>query len=238
MTVPVSDRIPVLDIGAYLAGEPGARARLGHEVAKAAGDTGFMVVVNHGIPRASIDACFAAAATFFDRDEAYKLVLKAGNLNIGYLPLPPRIPPAGADVMAPKPSLNEAFYIVNDMPPDDPRIMSGDPIYGLNRWPPGMPGFKATMLAYVAAVAELAERLSSAVATALDLPPDYFARAFTAEPTRTLRLTRYLPQFHAQANQVGFVPHIDNNFLTLLAQSDLPGLEVRTVQGGWIRHRR
>lgn len=194
-----------------------------------------MVVVNHGVPRTLIDECFAAARQFFDRDEAYKLALKAGNLNIGYLPYPPRTQPAGTDAMAPKPSLNETFYIVNDLPPDDPRIVSGDPIHGLNRWPPAMPAFRATMLAYIAAAAQLAETLTSAVATALGLAPDYFAEAFTAEPTRTLRLTRYLPQFHAQANQVGFAPHIDNNFLTLLAQSDLPGLEVRTVQGDWIR---
>ena len=109
MSVPVSDRIPILDIGAFLAGEAGARERLGRDVAKAAGDTGFMVVVNHGVPRALIDECFAAARQFFDRDEAYKLALKAGNLNIGYLPYPPRTQPAGTDAMAPKPSLNETF---------------------------------------------------------------------------------------------------------------------------------
>ena len=39
----------------------------------------------------------------------------------------------------------------------------------------------------------------------------------------------------AEDNQFGFAPHIDTNFLTLLAQSALPGLEVRTAQGEWIR---
>jgi isopenicillin N synthase-like dioxygenase len=32
-----------------------------------------------------------------------------------------------------------------------------------------------------------------------------------------------------------FAPHIDTNFTTFLAQSRLPGLEVRTREGSWIR---
>ena len=33
----------------------------------------------------------------------------------------------------------------------------------------------------------------------------------------------------------GYAPHTDNNFLTFLAQSALPGLEVRTAESEWIR---
>jgi isopenicillin N synthase-like dioxygenase len=74
----------------------------------------------------------------------------------------------------------------------------------------------------------------SAIASALDLPDDYFAADF-ADPTCTLRLIRYPSHDSAEANQFGFAPHIDTSFLTLLAQSALPGLEVRTREGDWIR---
>jgi isopenicillin N synthase-like dioxygenase len=50
-----------------------------------------------------------------------------------------------------------------------------------------------------------------------------------------LRLIRYPPHDAAEDNQFGFAPHIDTSFLTLLAQSALPGLEVRTREGAWIR---
>lgn len=235
MSAPVSDRIPVLDIGPYLAGERGAREGLSRDIAQTAADTGFLVIVNHGIPQSLIDGCFAAAAAFFDRDEAFKVALKVGDLNIGYLPYGAQIVRTSKVNVNTKPNLSESFYIVNDLAADDPRIVAGDPLYGLNRWPPDMPGFKAATMAYIAAMTVLADKMVSAVATGLDLPPDYFTSAFTGEPTRTLRLIRYPKHDGAEDNQFGFAPHIDTNFLTLLAQSALPGLEVRTAQGEWIR---
>jgi isopenicillin N synthase-like dioxygenase len=232
---PVSDRIPVLDIGDYLAGRPGARAALSEQIAKACHDTGFMVIRNHGIDQALIDGCFAAAAAFFDRDEAYKTAYKVGDLNIGYLPYGAQIVRTSKINVNTKPNLSESFYITTDLTPDHPRIAAGDPLYGLNRWPSDMPAFKSATLAYFTAMRPLARRMASVVGTSLGLPDDYFDHEFTDEPTCTLRLIRYPSHAGAEDNQFGFAPHIDTNFLTLLAQSALPGLEVRTADGSWIR---
>ena len=38
----------------------------------------------------------------------------------------------------------------------------------------------------------------------------------------------------AAANQFGIAPHTDSNFMTFLAQTEIPGLEVRTTSGEWI----
>jgi isopenicillin N synthase-like dioxygenase len=38
----------------------------------------------------------------------------------------------------------------------------------------------------------------------------------------------------AEANQFGIAPHTDANFLTLLAQSEVPGLQVRMPDGTWV----
>jgi isopenicillin N synthase-like dioxygenase len=232
---PVSDRIPVVDVGPYLAGAPGARAALAAQIAKACHDTGFMVIHNHGIDQSLIDGCFAAANSFFDRDEAFKTQYKIGDLNIGYLPYGAQIVRTSRINVNTKPNLSESFYITTDLSPDDPRIVAGDPLYGLNRWPTDMPAFKAATQAYFNAMRPLAQKLVSAVGTSLGLEPDYFQRAFTDEPSCTLRLIRYPAHDRAEDNQFGFAPHIDTNFLTLLAQSALPGLEVRTAQGEWIR---
>jgi len=235
---PASDatgRIPLLDIGPYLAGEPGARAALARAIETTCRDTGFLVIANHGIDQALIDATFAAAAAFFDRPTEFKMALKVGDLNIGYLPYGAQIVRTSKVHVNTQPNLSESFYIVNDLPPDDPRILAGDPLYGLNKWPSDMPGFKAATLAYTAAMRPLAQRMVSAIGTSLGLPDDYFVAEFRAEPTTTLRLIRYPGHDNADDNQFGFAPHIDTNFLTLLARSALPGLEVRTKEGEWIR---
>jgi isopenicillin N synthase-like dioxygenase len=59
-------------------------------IARTCGDTGFLVIANHGISPQLISDTFAAAAGFFARPEADKLV-KVGQYNIGYLPVGPRI---------------------------------------------------------------------------------------------------------------------------------------------------
>ena len=232
MTAPVSDRIPVLDIGPYLAGEPGARARLGRDIAKTAADTGFLVIVNHGIPQHLIDGCFAAASTFFDRPEAFKVALKVGDLNIGYLPYGAQIVRTSKINVNTKPNLSESFYIVNDLAEDDPRILAGDPLYGLNRWPTDMPAFKAATLAYIAAMAPLADKMVSAVATALDLPPDYFDAMFE-KPNTIQRLSHYPPRASYDDNEFSIAPHTDSGFMTLLAPSAVPGLAIRLPDGTW-----
>ena len=83
----------------------------------------------------------------------------------------------------------------------------------------------------------LAQKMVSLVATSLGLLDDYFAADFH-EPTITLRLIRYPSHDRAEDNQFGFAPHIDTSFLTLLAQSALPGLEVRTGKAIGSAHRR
>ena len=97
-----------------------------------------------------------------------------------------------------------------------------------------MPEFRAAMLAYYRAMEMMTVRLVPVVALALGLPADYFAAPF-AEPNCTIRLIHYPPHPAPEDNEFGFAPHTDNNFITFLAQSELPGLEVRTAEGEWIR---
>jgi hypothetical protein len=67
---------------------------------------------------------------------------------------------------------------------------------------------------------------------ALDLPPDYFDAAF-AESQFSFRLSHY-PPVPAEPNQFGIAPHTDANFLTFLAQTDVPGLQLRLPSGDWL----
>src|SRR5262249_6849557 len=133
-----------------------------------------------------------------------------------------------------KPNFSESFYITRDRAPDHPDIVNEKPLVGLNRWPEDMPELRAATTAYYRAMEAMTTRLVSLFALALDLPADYFAAAF-AEPNCTIRLIHYPPHPSPEDNEFGFAPHTDNNFITFLAQSKLPGLEVRTAEGDWIR---
>jgi len=227
-------RIPVLDIGPYLAGDSGAAASLARAVARTCEDTGFLVIANHGIPHRLVEDAFAIASQFFSRPEAEKLALKVGKYNIGYLPFGGQVVRHSPVNRNTRPNFSESFYITRDRAPDHPDIVGNKPLVGLNRWPPDMPKFRAATTAYYAAMEAMTTRLVPIVAMALDLPANYFAEAF-AEPNCTIRLIHYPTHPRPEENEFGFAPHTDNNFLTFLAQSTLPGLEVRTAEGEWIR---
>jgi isopenicillin N synthase-like dioxygenase len=131
-----------------------------------------------------------------------------------------------------KPDLNEAYFTKRERGPDDPLVIAGRRFAGPNRWPEDLPGFRDTVLAYTEAVDELGRRLMPACAVALDLSPDTFDAAF-AESQFSFRLSHY-PPVEAEPNQFGIAPHTDANFLTFLAQTEVPGLQLRLPTGEWL----
>src|SRR6266436_6192626 len=172
----VSDhgRIPVLDIGPYLAGDAGAPAPLARAIARTCEDTGFLVVANHGVAPRLIGDTFAVAAQFFARPEPDKLALKIGKYNIGYLPFGGQVVRHSPVNKNTKPNFSESFYITRDRAPDHADIVNNKPLVGLNRWPEDMPELRAATTAYYRAMEAMTTRLVPLFALALDLPADYF----------------------------------------------------------------
>jgi isopenicillin N synthase-like dioxygenase len=224
--------IPVIDLEPYLAGRPGAAAATAVELGRALRDVGFFVVVNHGIAQTLIDEVFGEARRFHAQPMDAKLALRMNEHNNGYMMLG-RYAVWTSDVNAnDKPDLNEAFFIKRERGPDDPLVRAGRRFAGPNQWPADLPGFRETVLAYTDAVDALGRRVVSLCATALDLPADALDPAF-AESQFSFRLTHY-PPVTAEVNQFGIAPHTDANFLTFLAQSEVPGLQVRMPDATWV----
>jgi isopenicillin N synthase-like dioxygenase len=73
------------------------------------------------------------------------------------------------------------------------------------------------------------------IALALGLPAGWFEQHVTADPTVLFRIFQYpaLDDNHV-ADEWGVGEHTDYGLLTLLAQDDAGGLEVRTPDGRWI----
>ena len=65
--------IPVIDLGAYMAGAPGALERVGDELGAALETIGFFLIVSHGIERELIARTFAEARRFHAQPAAAKL---------------------------------------------------------------------------------------------------------------------------------------------------------------------
>lgn len=222
----VAGEIPILDVAPYLAGEPGAAARLAAQLRWALEHVGFYYLRGHGIDPALIDATFAAAAALHAQPMDRKLALEVDEHNIGYLPMS-----SGYGRGRP-PSRNEAFFLRRERGPDDPHVLANRRFHARNRWPE-LPGFRDTTLAYMAALEALCRRLVRLYAVALDMPEDCFDRAYRT-PHMILRLSHYPPLDPAADRDFSLTPHTDSGFMTLLAPNPVPGLSIQLPDGRWI----
>jgi isopenicillin N synthase-like dioxygenase len=230
----MADAIPVIDLTAFTAQQPGALEVVAREIHDALTQVGFFVITGHGVPAELIDRVFDDAKRLHDLPMSAKLGLKLNEHNNGYMAMA-RYAVWTSDVNKnDKPDLNEAFFIKRERAPDHPMRRANRRFAGANVWPDeGMlPGFRTNILEYAAALEEFTTRLLPAVGLALDLPLATFPRHF-ADGQSNLRLSHY-PPVPAEANQFGIAPHSDANFMTFLPQSEVPGLQVRMPDGNWL----
>ncbi|MFL5283245.1 MAG: isopenicillin N synthase family dioxygenase [Rhodopila sp.] len=217
----------------YLAGDSTALNRLGPQLRGAFENVGFWYLRGHGVLRALINAAFAACKRFHDQPLEQKLALRINEHNIGYMPMGGSVARSSKVNNNTKPSVNEAFFLRRERTPDDPDVIANKRFRGLNQWPPNLPGFRDTALAYMSALEQLGRQLVRIYAVALDLPADYFDAMF-AKPNMIQRFTHYPPRDAYDDNEFSIAPHTDSGFMTLLAPSEVPGLQIRLPDGAWI----
>lgn len=230
-----SDEIPILDLAAYLRGEPGERERIAAQLRHIFERVGFYFITNHGVPQSLIDRMFEEVKRFHAQPLDAKLRVKVNLHNVGYMPMRGATTRHSQISTNNKPNVNEAFFAKRDLAPDHPDVVAGKPFRCANQWPEDLPGFRETIVAYQQALESLGKALLPAYALALDLPADTFDEGFR-EPTYTLRMTHYpqQPPDGENEGEFGLAPHTDTSFMTLLAQNRIPGLAIRLPSGKWI----
>ena len=228
-----TESIPVIDLGPFLAGEPGALDRTAKELRFALTEIGFYFIVNHGVPREQIRAVFEQVKRFHAQPLERKLALKLNHHNTGYLPMRGNTLRTSTVQADTKPNLNEAFFIKRELPADHPDVLADRPFHGANRWPADLPGFRESILSYADTLERLVQKMVRLYARALDLPAEYFDGPFK-ELQFSLRMTHYPHQDGPVTDEFGLAPHTDTSFLTLLAPNDVPGLSIKTQSGKWI----
>ncbi len=203
-----------------------AREAVAREIERACRDTGFFYASNHGIAPELLARLDALSREFFARPEEEKMriaMAKSGRAWRGYFPV-------GGELTSGKPDLKEGIYFGEELGADDPRVKEGLPLHGANLFPSAE--MRETVLAYIAANTRAAHALMEGIALSLGLDADYFRRHYTAEPTILFRIFHY-PSGAEAPESWGVGEHTDYGLLTLLAQDDTGGLQVKTRRG-WI----
>lgn len=215
--------IPVVDLSGA-----GAAAELGRALER----IGFAYLVGHGVPAALTEAAFAASRAFHASPLDRKRSLAINAAHRGYMGMATSTIVTSTVARVTQPNLSESLMIMHEVAADDARL--GEPLHGPNQYPEWLPGFRAPVDAYSAAVEAVARRVIGLIAVVLDLPAEALDRYF-ARPTTFLRLLHYPPHpADAPEDQFGSAPHTDYGIVTLLAQDDSGGLEVRPRGGEWI----
>ena len=217
--------LPIIDVGALLDGSPG-RHGVGRQLDEACRDTGFFGVCGHGVDPALLPRLDALARRFFARPEADKarIAMARGGLAWrGWFPV-------GGELTSGRPDRKEGLYVGRELAPDHPAVVAGRPMHGPNLWPIDPAGLAAATLEWMGAMESLGQALLCGLALSLGLDEAWFRRELTADPTVLFRIFHYPPDHDGDW---GVGEHTDYGLITLLAQDDCGGLQVRTRRG-WI----
>lgn len=223
--------VAVLDLSDMRHADIEVRRRLGKRMAELCRRVGFFYISNHGISEGTIARMFEIGREFFDLTPAVKNAMSMANsLHYrGYLPMKM----LGNDAEM-KGNLLESFHVWQEHAADDPDLLAGKPLHGLNQWPAEMPGIQREVLEYTEQVTALAIDMCKLAALGLDLPEETFASQFD-RPLSLLRFIHYPPQEgNGEDGRFGTRPHTDNGAFTLLAQDDTGGLEIMGEDGQWM----
>jgi len=223
----VSDRaqIPVIDVGALVA-RGGDRGDVARAIGAACREHGFFYAIGHGVDPDLQARLVALAQRFFAQPDDVKRAIameRGGRAWRGWFPV-------GAELTSGRPDQKEGIYFGAELDASHPRVRAATPLHGPNLFP-AIPDFRETVLAWLAAMTRLGDALMGGIALSLDLPEDWFAARYTADPLVLFRIFNYPELRGAEDWSVG--EHTDYGVLTILLQDDAGGLEVKS-RGGWI----
>ena len=222
------EQLALIDIAPLLT--PGAdTAAVAARIDRACRELGFFRVIGHGVDAELLTRLDRAARAFFVRPDHEKqpfAMANAGAAWRGWFPF-------RGEVTSGRPDRKEGLYVGIDHPDDHPLVAAGTPLHGHNLLPDGE--LRRAVDDWLAAVRPVADAVMRGIAIGLGLPGDWFEHHITDDPTVLFRIFRY-PTLadNAVTDEWGVGEHTDYGLLTLLAQDEAGGLEVRTPDGCWI----
>jgi len=227
-TITISE-VPLIDFAPFRTGSAEDRRQVAGQIAEACRQIGFFYIKGHGVPEKLREAVFSQAHGFFKQsDEEKAACLATPDWNRGWIPSQ-----IGASLTRAS-RFFEQFRMQADLSEDDSDVRSGSPLYKPNRWPEKNPEMAVVCNAYYDEMVRLSGELLQAFALGLGLPEDRFQGAFR-KPLSQLSM-HYYPLIPAEAglDVSNMVAHTDEGPLTILAQDETDGLEVKRRDGSWV----
>jgi isopenicillin N synthase-like dioxygenase len=218
--------IPIIDVSDLVASTAGRQA-VATQLGEACRESGFFYVVGHGVDEGLQRRLRELSQRFFAQDVDTKLQLRmalAGRAWRGYFRV-------GDELTSGHPDQKEGLYFGEELAADHPLVRAGTPMHGPNLFPAGLPGFRETVLDYMASLTRLGHRLMVCLALSLGLEESYFADHCTGEPLILFRIFNYPPPRDPTLWGVG--EHTDYGLLTILLQDEAGGLEVKS-RSRWV----
>ncbi len=224
--------IPIIDLGPLFSNTTRGIQEVAAQLYQIYSTLGFAQVINHKIPRQTIENLYIASRDFHELKQEEKNKVKFKGSLRGYQPMNTLTIRNSELGDFKKPDLNESFLIRNEIPLENKWYKS--PVGGKQPWPAELPEFKNQVLDYFNALQSLSQLLMQTFAVAMDLPMNALDQYFT-EPHILLRLVYYPPApKDAPADLYGAAPHTDSNCITLLHQDKVGGLQVKSSDEQWL----
>jgi isopenicillin N synthase-like dioxygenase len=219
--------MPTVDVAAWRSGTAGDRLAIADDLDRTMRETGFVLVVGHGIAPDLATAVRASAGRFFalpeDRKNAYRTAVGGR----GWIPPGAEANSYASGVPSP-PDLKETYTVGHP---------AADSSRGTNVWPREVPDLEPIVGEYLSAVWVLALDLFELFAAALGLAPETLAQHASAGES-SLNINRYPARRETgppEPGQSRIGAHSDFGVLTILdRQVGHGGLQVQTPTGEWI----
>jgi isopenicillin N synthase-like dioxygenase len=229
--------IPLVDFAQWKSANPLERLEAVKATESALRDSGFLLLINHGIDAKLFSDARKVALEFFRLEEqakqrhaitpgAYRGWASRGSEKNGATGL-------GA---ANKPDLKESFTIGPWGRPDDAYHQASPSTFAPNKLPGDLPEFEETWKTLYSSLESLAAELLKLVETSLDLPAGTFLDKCRRHSS--LLTANWYPAMHGEIipeNQFRVGPHTDYGIITLLdRQFGSGGLQVQLPDGTWV----
>ncbi|CAK7322559.1 unnamed protein product [Dovyalis caffra] len=229
-----AEGIPVIDLFIISSpntnsNDPRALDSLVAEIGNACKSWGFFQVINHGVPLAKRQNIEKASREFFGQPVEEKNKVRRNKEKVlGYLDTEHT-----KNVRDWKEvfdfTVQDSTIVPASYKPDDKELTKW-----FNQWPEYPPKLREICEEYAKEMEKLAFKLMELIALSLGLPENRFLEFFE-EQTSAIRLNHY-PSCPIPHLALGVGRHKDDTALTILAQDDVGGLEVRRkTDGEWLR---
>ncbi len=203
--------------------------RVASKIDEACREVGFFSIVGHRADMAFLKELDSLSREFFalDDDEKAKISMDTGGPAWrGWFP-------AEGELTSGIPDRKEGIYFGTEIGPTDERVLAGTPLHGANLFPERPPGLRTAVLRWLDEMTAVGHTLLRGISVGLGLDDSYFAKRYTADPIVLFRIFKYAATPATVTEGFGVGEHTDYGLITLLAQDNAGGLQVKRTTG-WV----